>query len=102
MLLNLSGLDVCKQRRNNGSDLTIIMLTAFGQEIDKGLGLHIGADNYLTKPFSFMDLMARVEALLWRSKKQESSLDVVRSGDVVLVFRKFEASKRHQPVPLSP
>lgn len=50
MLLNLSGLDVCKQRRNNGSDLTIIMLTAFGQEIDKGLGLHIGADDFTREP----------------------------------------------------
>lgn len=49
-----------------------------------------------------MDLMARVKALLRRSKKQESSLDVFRSGDVMLKFRKFEASKQHQPVALSP
>ena len=102
MLPNLSGLDVCKQLRNNGSDLPIIMLTARGQEIDKVLGLKIGADDYVTKPFSFMELMARVEALLRRSKKPEGNLHVVRFGDVMLDFRRFEAFKQDQPIPLSP
>ncbi|HEX2521859.1 MAG TPA: response regulator, partial [Terriglobia bacterium] len=58
MLPNLSGLDVCKQLRGQGNTLPIIMLTARGQEIDKVLGLKIGADDYVTKPFSFMELMA--------------------------------------------
>jgi DNA-binding response OmpR family regulator len=102
MLPNLSGLDVCKQLRNSGSDLPIIMLTARGQEIDKVLGLKIGADDYVTKPFSFMELMARVEALLRRSKKPEGNLHVVRFGDVMLDFRRFEAFKQDQPIALSP
>ena len=62
MLPKMTGLDVCKQLRAAGSTIPIIMLTARGQEIDKVLGLKLGADDYVTKPFSFMELMARVEA----------------------------------------
>jgi len=64
MLPRMSGLDVCRRVRRNGSKIPIIMLTARGQEIDKVLGLKCGADDYITKPFSFMELMARVEAVL--------------------------------------
>ena len=66
MLPRLSGLDVCKRIRRSGSRVPIIMLTARGQEIDKVLGLKTGADDYVTKPFSFLELMARVEATLAR------------------------------------
>ena len=66
MLPKLSGLDVCKRIRRNGNRIPIIMLTARGQEIDKVLGLKTGADDYVTKPFSFLELMARVEAVLRR------------------------------------
>ncbi len=102
MLPNLSGLDICKQLRNGGSSLPIIMLTARGQESDKVLGLKIGADDYVTKPFSFMELMARVEALLRRTKGQQKSLEVYRFGDVSLDFRRFEAFKGRQRILLSP
>ena len=68
MLPKMSGLDVCKRLRSEGSVLPIIMLTARGQEIDKVLGLKLGADDYVTKPFGFMELMARVEAVLRRSQ----------------------------------
>ncbi len=67
MLPKKSGLEVCKCLRDEGSTLPIIMLTARGQEIDKVLGLKLGADDYVTKPFSFMELRARVDAVLRRS-----------------------------------
>ncbi|HYV06878.1 MAG TPA: response regulator transcription factor, partial [Blastocatellia bacterium] len=70
MLPKLSGFDVCKQLRSAGNGVPIIMLTARGQEIDKVLGLKIGADDYVTKPFSFMELTARVEAVLRRSSSR--------------------------------
>ncbi len=66
MLPKMTGLDVCKQLRADGNSVPIIMLTARGQEIDKVLGLKLGADDYVTKPFGFMELMARVEAVLRR------------------------------------
>ena len=60
MLPKMSGLDICKQLRSEGNDIPIILLTARGQEIDKVLGLKLGADDYVSKPFSFMELAARV------------------------------------------
>jgi DNA-binding response OmpR family regulator len=102
MLPNLSGLDVCRQLRSDGNQLPIIMLTARGQEIDKVLGLKIGADDYVTKPFGFMELMARVEALLRRSKKQPAQLESYHFGQVTLNFKKLEAFKNGLPIELSP
>ena len=67
MLPKMTGLELCKVLRGEGSQLPIIMLTARGQEIDKVLGLKLGADDYVTKPFSFMELRARVDAVLRRS-----------------------------------
>jgi DNA-binding response OmpR family regulator len=67
MLPKMTGLEICKTLRAEGSDLPIIMLTARGQEIDKVLGLKLGADDYITKPFSFMELRARVDAVLRRA-----------------------------------
>src|SRR5215217_4219081 len=69
MLPRKSGLDVCRELRRNGSRTPIIMLTARGQEIDKIAGLKLGADDYVTKPFSFIELLARVEAVLRRTSK---------------------------------
>ncbi len=66
MLPKMTGLDICKQLRGGGNVVPIIMLTARGQEIDKVLGLKIGADDYITKPFGFMELLARAEAVLRR------------------------------------
>ena len=67
MLPKMTGLEICKTLRGENSPLPIIMLTARGQEIDKVLGLKLGADDYVTKPFSFMELRARVDAVLRRS-----------------------------------
>jgi DNA-binding response OmpR family regulator len=102
MLPKLSGLDVCRQLRSAGNQIPIIMLTARGQEIDKVLGLKIGADDYVTKPFSFMELAARVEAVLRRAAKNPESIDVLRFGDVLVDFKKNTATKNHAPLELSP
>jgi DNA-binding response OmpR family regulator len=102
MLPRLSGLDVCRQLRSAGNDTPIIMLTARGQEIDKVLGLKTGADDYVTKPFSFLELMARVEAVLRRATRSAEAVESVQFGDVEVNFKTFEASKGGKTIELSP
>jgi two-component system alkaline phosphatase synthesis response regulator PhoP len=79
------------------------MLTAKGETIDKVLGLKLGADDYLTKPFEIIELLARVEALLRRSPSQSNgrSHDAFRFGDVTVDFKRAEVLKRTLPVDLS-
>jgi len=101
MLPKLSGLDVCKRVRRNGNGIPIIMLTARGQEIDKVLGLKIGADDYVTKPFSFLELMARVEAVLRRSSGYSERTESYGFGNVVVNFKKMETVKAGKAVELS-
>ncbi len=96
MLPKLNGLDLCREIRKEGNRLPIIMLTARGQEIDKVLGLKLGADDYVTKPFGFMELMARVEALLRRISGSGPSVDSYEFGDVAVDFKKAEARKGGQ------
>jgi two-component system alkaline phosphatase synthesis response regulator PhoP len=72
MLPRMSGLDVCRQVRGKGMQTPIIMLTARGQEIDKVIGLEIGADDYVTKPFGIRELLARVHVQLRRLSRQEA------------------------------
>jgi DNA-binding response OmpR family regulator len=102
MLPQVSGLDICKQLRSEGNSTPIIMLTARGQEIDKVLGLKTGADDYVTKPFSFLELMARVEAVLRRATRPAETIERVQFGDIELCFRNFEATKGGRPLELSP
>lgn len=102
MLPKMSGFDVCKQLRSAGKTIPIIMLTARGQEIDKVLGLKIGADDYVTKPFSFMELAARVEAVLRRASNRPEASDTFQFGDVVLDFKKSIATKGDTTIDLSP
>jgi two-component system alkaline phosphatase synthesis response regulator PhoP len=102
MLPKMSGLDICKRLRSAGNGTPIIMLTARGQEIDKVLGLKIGADDYVTKPFSFMELMARVEAVLRRASKHTEKIECYQFGDVALNFQKLEATKGGKSLELSP
>lgn len=102
MLPRMSGLDVCRQLRGSGHTTPIIMLTARGQEIDKVLGLKTGADDYVTKPFSFLELMARVEAVLRRVSKPEAEVESIDFGDVSLNFKTLEAQKDGKPLELSP
>jgi len=101
MLPKMSGLDVCKEIRRTGSSVPIIMLTARGQEIDKVLGLKLGADDYVTKPFGFMELMARVEALLRRSSGSSAQAEAYRFGDVMVDFKKAELRKKGKLVEMS-
>jgi len=98
MLPKLSGLDVCKRLRADGCSLPIIMLTARGQEIDKVLGLKLGADDYVTKPFGFMELMARVEAVLRRAGGAKTTPGSYSFGDVVVDFKRAELRKRGERV----
>ncbi len=102
MLPKISGIDVCKQLRSGGHNTPIIMLTARGQEIDKVLGLKSGADDYVTKPFSFLELMARVEAVLRRAAKPAETVERIEFGDVRINFKNLEASKGERPLDLSP
>ena len=101
MLPKKSGLDVCKELRKMGVNTPVIMLTARGQEIDKIVGLKLGADDYVTKPFSFMELLARVEAVM-RRVKRASPGDEVQFGNVKLDFRTYQAMKSTEPLDLTP
>jgi len=101
MLPKMNGLDVCRRIRQSGSKIPIIMLTARGQEIDKVLGLKIGADDYVTKPFGFLELMARVEAVLRRASGYEGRPETYRFGDVKVDFKKMETRKGGKKVSLS-
>ncbi len=104
MLPKMSGLDVCKKLRSENINTPIIMLTARGQEIDRVLGLRLGADDYITKPFSFMELIARVEAVLRRTTRtgQEKMTDKpYQFGDVVVDFGRCEARKGRRSLELS-
>ena len=104
MLPKKSGLDVCKELRAEGQDLPIIMLTARTQELDKVLGLKLGADDYVTKPFSFAELLARVEACLRRSgggDGQDGHLAKGSFGDVTVDFAAGELHKAGEPVEAS-
>lgn len=102
MLPRMSGLDVCKRIRRRGSKVPIIMLTARGQEIDKVLGLKTGADDYVTKPFSFLELMARIEAVLRRSSGFADAIESYVFGDFEVDFKSLAARKNGDDVGLSP
>ncbi|MBZ5637157.1 MAG: response regulator transcription factor [Acidobacteriia bacterium] len=101
MLPKLSGVDVCTRLRAAGNTVPIIMLTARGQEIDRVLGLKSGADDYVTKPFSFMELTARVEAVLRRAGGASKRDVVFRFGDVEADFAKCEVLKAGRRVEIS-
>jgi DNA-binding response OmpR family regulator len=100
MMPRMSGLDVCKQLKVKKPSLPIIMLTARGQEIDKVVGLELGADDYVTKPFSIRELMARVKAVLRRVSPQTPE-DVYRFSDVEVNVRSNEVLRNGNRVELS-
>jgi two-component system alkaline phosphatase synthesis response regulator PhoP len=102
MLPRKSGLDVCRQLRQNGVDTPILMLTARSQVVDKVVGLQLGADDYLTKPFDMMELLARVGALLRRAPKAASTNPLsYRFGQVQVNFKSGEVVREGNPVALS-
>ncbi len=101
MMPRLSGLDVCKQLKAERPGLPIIMLTARGQEIDKVVGLELGADDYVTKPFSIRELMARVKAVLRRVSPAVPAPEVYRFSDVEVNVRTNQVLRDGKPIELS-
>ena len=101
MLPKMSGLDVCREIRKGGNTVPIIMLTARGQEIDKVLGLKLGADDYVTKPFGFLELMARVEAALRRATGRPVQVESFDFGSVKADFKRGEVRRNGKLLDLS-
>ena len=102
MLPKKNGFDVCRELRAKGVSVPVLMLTAKGETIDKVVGLKLGADDYLTKPFEVMELLARIEALLRRSIKPiQSALERFSFGDIEVDFKRAEVVKSGLPVELS-
>jgi DNA-binding response OmpR family regulator len=101
MLPNMSGYELCRKVRREGVTTPIVMLTARGEESDRILGLDLGADDYITKPFSVRELLARVRAVLRRTRPVAAALDELRVDDLVVDFRKYEARKAGAPIELT-
>jgi two-component system alkaline phosphatase synthesis response regulator PhoP len=102
MLPGMSGFDVVKEIRQHKVTTPVIMLTARGQVVDKVLGLKLGADDYLTKPFEMLELLARIEAQLRRAAASNTpGAPRYQFGDIVLDVRKAEVRKRGQIIDLS-
>jgi DNA-binding response OmpR family regulator len=103
MLPKMSGLEICRRLREDGFAGKILMLTARSEETDCVLGLDLGADDYVTKPFSIRELLARVRALTRQFERSEapSLPDEIRFDDVMVDFRRFEAFREGAPVELT-
>ncbi len=101
MLPNKNGREICSELRGSGVQTPILMLTSKKQEMDKVLGLEIGADDYMTKPFSLRELIARVKALLRRHTEIHSAIDETHFSDVHVDFTKQEATKGKRKLKLS-
>lgn len=102
MLPVKNGFDVCRDLRRKEINTPILMLTARGETIDKVLGLKLGADDYLTKPFEIAELMARIEALLRRSTNTvRSSAETFRFGNITIDFRRAEIRKNNELLEIS-
>jgi two-component system alkaline phosphatase synthesis response regulator PhoP len=97
----IDGLDVCRTLRRESS-IPVIMLTARAEEIDKLVGLELGADDYVTKPFSPREIVARVRAVLRRSDMQPAGSELLRAGDIALDLGSHEATVSGKPVNLTP
>src|SRR6266436_5409583 len=102
MLPLMSGIDVCRTLRTRGIEIPILMLTARSEETDKVVGLEVGADDYVTKPFSIKELLARVRVHLRRATNGVRTLERYKFGDVELDFRKYRAVRAGRPIDLSP
>jgi DNA-binding response OmpR family regulator len=98
MLPRMSGYDVCRRLRAEGVQIPILMLTARGDESDRVIGLDLGADDYVTKPFSVRELSARVRAHLRRSHISTTQPDELRIGEVRINFRSYEARRGKTPL----
>ena len=101
MMPRLSGLEVCKQLRAQRGSIPIIMLTARGQEVDKVVGLELGADDYVTKPFSIRELLARVKAVLRRTAVAPKHQDQHSFGDVEVDLRRCRVLRSGKALDIS-
>jgi len=103
MLPGIDGLEVCKilKKEKKTSSIPIIMLTAKTQESDKIVGLELGADDYVTKPFSPRELIARIKAVLRRVKEGEKLPEVLKIGELTIDFSKISVSVKDKPVELT-
>ena len=101
MLPVLDGYEVCKKLRMEGDRIPIIMLTVKDKEVDKVLGLELGADDYVTKPFSFAELTARVKAIFRRTEGQVNDLTAYGFGNIELDFERYEAKKGGEKLDLT-
>ena len=102
MLPKLSGYELCRRVRAEGLGVPILMLTARGEEADRVLGLDLGADDYVKKPFSVRELMARIRALLRRAYPPWPLPDELGFEDVVVDFRRFEARRNGKALEMTP
>lgn len=100
MMPKKDGLEACREIRNHGISSPLILLTARSAEVDKVLGLELGADDYLAKPFGMRELIARVRALLRRTQVT-SEVDKVNFEDVAIDFKAYRAERNSQPLELS-
>lgn len=104
MLPKLSGYEVCRQMRSEGMTTLVLMLTARGEETDRVVGLDMGADDYVTKPFSIRELLARVRALLRRTQPPQAAkaaIDRLTVENVTIDFRKYEARRAGKPLDMT-
>lgn len=103
MLPKKGGLDICRDLRQQGVETPIIMLTAKGQVVDKVVGLKLGANDYMQKPFEMMELLARIEVQLRKktSEKKNSGSGVVGFGDIEINFQSIEVKKEGETISLS-
>lgn len=101
MMPKISGFDVCKRVREKGIKTPIILLTAKGEEIDKIVGLELGADDYITKPFSLRELLARIKAILRRVESPAAQTSVVHIGKLEINFSTYNAFEEGTNIPMS-
>jgi len=102
MLPGKNGFDICRELRQQGHQLPILMLTARGETIDKVVGLKLGADDYVTKPFEMVELMARIETLLRRTRAPRALTEATyRFGNIRIDFRSAQAFCKEDPIALS-
>jgi DNA-binding response OmpR family regulator len=101
MLPSKNGIEICKELRASGVAIPILMLTSKKEEMDKVLGLEIGADDYVTKPFSIRELIARIKALLRRKSELKNELEDYSFDNITLDFKKQEAFKHNNSIDLS-
>lgn len=102
MLPVMDGYEVCKKLRMEGNHTPIIMLTVKNKEIDKVLGLELGADDYVTKPFSVRELSARVKTIFRRLEEYSTELQTFWLGETELDFKKYEATKKGNKIDFTP